>query len=245
MTVKFRYHLICVQSNTPASGSIWKWVCKGKCSDSEMEVRSEGAGRKWMRLMTAAEGRMSLPGPETAEEFIRKVKACCDWMPPESAEEIWRQFNSPKDITKPSAMWNANNHLIITWNADDYTEMWAVLRPVSPCFPSFLVLELNAAGSTCCFPQSLAPQQQLMTSCRNFLKEKQRDDISVSGENIINNKQWWKRQLHKPHIAFVKRLICRIRMTSGLLNNIKATPRGRGRVKTGLKCCHSKPSRKT
>jgi len=36
-----------------------------------------------------------------------------------------------------------------------------------------------------------------MTSCRNFLKEKQMDDIRVSGENIISNKQQWKWQLDK------------------------------------------------
>lgn len=133
-TTKFRFHsLKCVQSN---SGSIWKWVCEGKCSDSDMEVRSEGAGRKWMS--TAAEGRMISPGPET--ELIRKVKTYCDWTPPESAEEIWRQFNSPEDITKPSAMWNADNNLIITRNTDDYIEMWAALCPVSPCFPSIRCL---------------------------------------------------------------------------------------------------------
>lgn len=55
-------------------------------------------------------------------------------------------------------------------------------------FPLLKELELKAVQLVV-FPQTLAPQQQLVSSCRNFLKEKQRDDISVSGENIINNKQ--------------------------------------------------------
>lgn len=51
-------------------------------------------------------------------------------------------------------------------------------------------VELKAVA---CFPQSSAPGQQF-TSCRNFLKDKQLDDIRVSGENIINSKQQWKQQ---------------------------------------------------
>lgn len=45
-----------------------------------------------------------------------------------------------------------------------------------------------------------------MSSCRNFLKEKQLDDISVSGENIINNKQRWKCQMGNSDIfvSFMK-----------------------------------------
>lgn len=53
------------------------------------------------------EGRMTSPGRETAEKLIRKVKTDCDPTPPESAEEIWRQFNSHDNITKHAAMWNA------------------------------------------------------------------------------------------------------------------------------------------
>lgn len=52
----------------------------------------------------------------------------------------------------------------------------------------------------------------LMSGCRNFLKDKQRDDISVAGENIIGNKQWWKRPLRRTDIAVavMKLLICQI-----------------------------------
>lgn len=62
------------------------------------------------------------------------------------------------------------------------------------------------------FGSELGLQPQLMSGCRNFLKDKQRDDISVAGENIISNKQCWKQQLHQTDItvAFMKLLICQI-----------------------------------
>lgn len=63
-------------------------------------------------------------------------------------------------------------------------------------FIVFVLFYLNSQPlSWTCFSPTLAPQQQLMSGRRNFLKEKQLDDISVSGENIISNKQQWKWQL--------------------------------------------------
>lgn len=44
---------------------------------------------------------------ERAEELIMKVKTCCNPMPPERADEIWRQFNSQDSVTKHTALWNA------------------------------------------------------------------------------------------------------------------------------------------
>lgn len=62
------------------------------------------------------------------------------------------------------------------------------------------------------FGSDFGLQPQLISSCRNFLKYKQRDDISVAGENIISNKQRRKVQLHQTDIAvaFMKLLICQI-----------------------------------
>ena len=118
------------------------------------------------------------------------------------------------ETQKCAAMQNNNTH-------DDIKKVYQSLF-------SLFLSDLNSGSSTCCFSQPSAPQQQLMSSRRNFLKEKQRDDISVSGENIINNKQRWKWQLDKSDM-FVKYLHGCVLTGFWFMKSYKTSESGRGR----------------
>lgn len=76
-----------------------------------------------------------------------------------------------------------NNNKYIWWSVN-----LSGLCSISPHFPSSSSLN-SKPFFYLLFSSNLAPQQLLMSCCRNFLKEKQGDDISVSGENLISNKQ--------------------------------------------------------
>lgn len=105
--------------------------------------------------------------------------------------------SSPRTVLQ-NTLRNAQKHFHATCLLQDTYGSAAIKLTFSPHISSFINLKSKLLlVSACCFPQTSAPQQQLMTSCRNFLKEKQVDDIRVSGENIINNKQQWNRQLHE------------------------------------------------
>lgn len=116
------------------------------------------------------EGRMTSPGRETAEELIRKVKTACNPTPPESAEEIWRQFNSPDNITKHTAMWNAEmwcSTKIITWNAHGDMEIWLAYVLSVLVFP-LLVAWTQSCWFNLLFSSNFGPSATINDQLQEF-----------------------------------------------------------------------------